>query len=117
MAKKAKAANEPSLRDKLSEDFLRAFQTDFEVHGTAVIEQLREKDPAKYAAIGAQLIAAAQQVTVDPYAGVESQEDLARALLRQIGLSDAAMTPSMLEQAETANDVFISRLQQIAQGN
>jgi hypothetical protein len=36
-------ASEPNLRDKLSESFLRAFESDFEIHGVNVIEQLRQK--------------------------------------------------------------------------
>jgi hypothetical protein len=35
-------ALQPNLRDKLSESFLRAFESDFEIYGVNVIEQLRK---------------------------------------------------------------------------
>jgi hypothetical protein len=42
---------EPSLRDKLSESYLRAFEADFAANGVAAIEKLRERNPAKYSEI------------------------------------------------------------------
>jgi hypothetical protein len=41
-AKKLKP-NEPSLRDKLSEAFIKAFESDFDAHGVEVITQLPSK--------------------------------------------------------------------------
>jgi hypothetical protein len=58
-ARKPKSA-EPSLRDKLSANFMRAFESDFETHGAEVIEQLRQKHPDRYAQIATQLIAAVE---------------------------------------------------------
>jgi hypothetical protein len=53
-------ASEPSLRDKLSQNFLSAFESDFKQNGVAAIESLRQKSPEKYAEIAARLIAATE---------------------------------------------------------
>jgi len=52
--------NEPSLRDKLSQNFLRAFEADFASYSAEVIEQLRESHPDRYAEVAVKLIASAQ---------------------------------------------------------
>jgi hypothetical protein len=117
MAKK-KAVNEPSLRDRLSESFLTAFEADFAVNGAAAIEQLRLKDPAKYAQIGASLIAAVKQTnSLQDFSQCESAEDIGRQLLRQVGIDGEAVTPHMLQSACDANDDFVAKLQTIAGGN
>jgi hypothetical protein len=58
-ARKAKAT-EPSLRERLSQSYLEAFEADFRAHGISVLEQLREKSPEKYAEIASRLIAASE---------------------------------------------------------
>src|SRR5262245_6204581 len=109
MKRKSKA-NEPSLRDRLSENFLRDFEADFAANGKAVIEQLREKYPDRYAAIATQLIASAE-----PPSGVfdkaQSMADIGRGLLAQVGLTDPSET--QIQMAIAANDRFVGELEQI----
>jgi hypothetical protein len=59
--RKTKAA-EPSLRDLLSQNFLKAFERDFaeKDQRVAAIKALGEKSPEKYAEIAARLIAATE---------------------------------------------------------
>src|SRR5262249_12400546 len=42
-------------KNKYSEDFIRAYAEDFELHGAQVIEQVRTEKPAEYLKIGAKL--------------------------------------------------------------
>jgi hypothetical protein len=112
-AKKSKS-DEPSLRDKLSEEVLRAFEADFSVNGVAVIEQLREKSPEKYAELGAKLIAAAQvQPTQDKYESCQSTDDVARKLLIEYGANEFAIDEEMIRDAIEANDKLAERLGEI----
>jgi hypothetical protein len=113
-----KTAKQPNLRDKLSQAFLSAFDNDFNEHGVSVIQQLRTKDPVRYAELAGRLITAAQDPT-DPndYSNCQSEEEIVRKLLLQIGMTEEQLTPDMLRQAETANSEFISRLLVIAEGN
>src|SRR5215468_4865008 len=105
-------ANEPSLRDKLSANFMKAFESDFETHGVEVIEQLRLKSPEKYAEIAAKLIAA-----VDPksegFEDCKDMESIGRRLLKQVGCDEYECTAEMIEQAIAAQDVLIAKLQAI----
>ena len=81
---------EPSLRGKLSENFLRAIQSDFEINGAAVIEQLRLKSPEKYVEIAARLIAATEpSVTKGP--DINSTWDIGRHLLMQVGSTNMTL--------------------------
>ena len=113
-----KTAKQPNLRDKLSQAFLSAFDADFHEHGVDVIQQLRTKDPVRYAELAGRLITAAQDPS-DPndYSNCQSEEEIVRKLLLQIGMTEDQLTPDMLRQAEEANAQFISRLLVIAEGN
>lgn len=114
MAKKNKS-DEPSLRDKLSEAFLKAFESDFATNGVNVIEQLRMKSPEKYAEIAAKLIAAAEQLpNPNDFANAKSLEDVGRGLLRAVGVNEFDATDEMIEQALKAHSTMIERLEEIA---
>lgn len=43
-------------RNKLQEDFLKALSADFEVHGVAAIQEMREKDTSGYVKVVASLL-------------------------------------------------------------
>jgi len=96
-AKKQKPA-EPSLRDKLSQNFLRAFETDFDTHGVEVIKQLRQKSPEKYAEIAAKLIAAIEP-RGEGFDSCRSKEELGRALLESVGANEYEITEDMIAEA------------------
>ena len=115
MKTKKTKPDEPSLRDKLSQDFLKAFQSDFEANGVNVIEQLRLKSPEKYAEIGAKLIAAAQQIpNPNDFSQSQSLEDVGRGLLKAVGVNEIDATDEMIEQALKAHSAMIERLEEIA---
>jgi hypothetical protein len=105
-------ANEPSLRDKLSQNFMKAFESDFETHGVKVIEQLRLKSPEKYAEIAAKLIAAIEP-KADGFEQCNDMESIGRRLLKQVGVDEHEATVEMVQEALSAQDVFIARLNQI----
>jgi len=111
MKRKTKSPSEPSLRDKLSANFMKAFQSDFEAHGVAAIEALRAESPSKYAEIASRLIA-----QTEPPAGIfdqaKSMEDIGRGLLVQVGLTDPS--DAQIEKAIQANDELVARLEAIA---
>src|SRR5262245_66453830 len=107
-------AGEPSLRDKLSADYLEAYQADFAVNGKSVIEELRTKSPEKYVEIAARLIAATEPRADDGYENCQSQEEIGRKVLENIGLRDT--DESSVEKAVKAHDVFIEQLRAIYYG-
>jgi hypothetical protein len=103
---------EPSLRDRLSVNFISAFEADFEAHGVSVIQQLRQKSPEKYAEIASRLIAATEPAG-DDFRQCRSMEEISIALLKKVGCNEFEITDDMLKQALEANDRFIDRLQAI----
>ena len=108
-------AQEPSLRDKLSANFLAAFEADFATNGAAVIEQLRQKSPEKYSEIAARLIATSEPKP-DGFNTCRTMDELARKLLQSVGVDNTdAITPSMIEATTEAHDAFVARLGEIAQ--
>jgi hypothetical protein len=112
--RKSKTA-EPSLRDKLSENFLRTFQADFSINGADVIVRLREKYPERYAELAAKLIAATEPPAGnDIWSECKSTEDIGRQLLLQVGAEEHAITPEMIEQALEADERLIETLTAIA---
>src|SRR5262249_25887855 len=111
-SRKPKAA-EPSLRDKLSEAFLKAFEGDFEVNGVEVIKQLRLKSPEKYAEIASRLIAATEPPKADDFASAKNPHELGFRLLKSVGAGDFDIDEHMIEAALAAQDIFIAALQDI----
>ena len=112
MKPKKPKTSEPSLRDKLSQNFLRAFESDFEANGVEAIEKLRKENPAKYAEIASRLIAAAEPKT-EGFKDCENMHEIGFRLLQKAGVSELDITETMIEDAIAANDVFIARLQEI----
>ena len=111
LAKKQKRA-EPSLRDKLSENFMRAFEADFADNGVDAIKALREKSPEKYSEIAARLIAAIESKP-DGFNQCNTMEEIGRKLLQSVGGHDVTLTDDMIAQAVAANDAFIAKLEAI----
>jgi hypothetical protein len=105
-------ASEPSLRDKLSKNFLEALEADFREYGKDVIEQMRTKDPTRYAELAGKMI-----MTTEPrepsLENARNMHDVAVALLKSVGFVDP--DDDAIEQAIKANDAFINRLQAIHQ--
>jgi len=112
MKPKKLKGNEPSLRDKLSQSFMKAFESDFETHGVEVIEQLRQKSPEKYAEIAAKLIAAIEP-KADGFDDCNDMESIGRKRLRQVGVPEYDATAEMVQEALAAQDIFIAKLQAI----
>src|SRR5262245_4386995 len=110
MMKPRKPKNEPSLRDKLSANFMVAFEADFAANGVNVIEQLRLRAPEKYAALAADLIRQAEPPR-GVFSEAKSTEDIGRGLLAQVGLTDP--TEQQIEMAIAANDRLVSELEAI----
>jgi hypothetical protein len=105
---------EPSLRDKLSADFLAAFEADFAVNGVAVIEALRLKSPEKYAELGARLIATVEPKP-DGFEQCNDMESIARKQLKSVGLeNEDAMTADMIRRTIEINDRFVDELAKVA---
>jgi hypothetical protein len=113
MKTKRPKANEPSLRDKLSQNFLKAFESDFEANGVEAIEKLRMENPAKYAESASRLIAATEP-KAEGFKACQDMHEIGFKLLQNAGVSEYDITEAMIEDAIAANDAFIARLQEIA---
>lgn len=113
MRRKAKT-NEPNLLGRLSANFLAALEADFAENGVAVISQLRQKSPEKYAEIASRLIAAAEPPTsLEDYSRCQSVEDVGRQLLMQMGADESLITPAMVARAVRANERLVGELSAI----
>src|ERR1700746_200863 len=106
-APKKPTAADASLRDKLSKNFLEAFESDFRANGVTVIQKLREESASKYAEIAAKLVTA-----IEPPKGEELKDmrSVAIRLLKDVGADEFEITEAMIEQAIKRNDEFIDQL-------
>src|SRR5262245_23631344 len=112
MKPKKSKATEPSLRDKLSANFMKAFEADFAANGVDVIEKLRERSPEKYAELAAKLIAQSEPPDPNDVNNAKTSEDLMRHALGKMGIANP--TEQQLEMAVAANSRFMSELEMIA---
>jgi hypothetical protein len=103
---------EPSLRDKLSENVLRAIEADFAENGVAAVELLRQKSPDRYCELAARLIAATEPKP-DGFEQCNSLQEIGVKLLKSVGLSEVEMNEDMIAQALEANNAFIAQLEAI----
>jgi hypothetical protein len=110
MKPRKRTSGEPSLRNKLSESYLRAFEADFAANGAVAIEKLRERNPAKYSEIASRLIAAVEP-PVNPMAEANSISEIAVLLLQNAGISDPSPDESF--QAIEAHDIFMATMERI----
>jgi tRNA G37 N-methylase TrmD len=108
---KPKAA-EPSLRDKLSKNFLEALEADFREYGKDVIEQMRTKDPTRYAELAGKMIMAVEP-REQSLENARNMHEVAIALLKSVGFADP--DDRSIEQAIQLNNKFIDDLQNIYQ--
>jgi hypothetical protein len=109
--RKSKSA-EPSTLDKLSQNFLEAYEADFEINGISTIQQLREKHPDRYVELAARLIATTKPKS-EGWDSTKSVQDIARKLLREVGCADDWMSDGVIEEVIEANDIFIAKLEAI----
>ena len=105
MKPKKPKPTEPSVRDKLSASFLKAFQADFESYGIEAIEKLRvEESPAKYAEIAARLITATEPKSEEP----KDVRSLAIRELKDVGAFE--VTEDMIEQTIKAGEEHLDKV-------
>ena len=62
-------------RNKLSEEFLRAFAQDFEQHGAAVIETVRQERPQDYLKVAASLMPKQMEIEMPRPRGLSEYSD------------------------------------------
>jgi hypothetical protein len=102
-------------RNKLSEDFLRAFAQDFERHGAAVIEKVREERPQDYLKVAASLLPKQMELEVNrsrplsEYSDAELMDILENGIegaIEQILVAreHAALTPVEREQLRLSDE-------------
>ena len=115
--RKASRASGNDPRQKLTGDFFTALQADWQMHGQEIIEALRTQSPVKYAEIVSRLAVPEAAPAPDDFSQCQTQLDIGKKLLVQIGVPEDTMTDSMIEQAAAANEAFVDRLEMIAGGN
>jgi hypothetical protein len=110
-------SSEPSLRDRLTSAFVEALEKDWTEHGPSVIAAVREQAPAKYAELIVRLVPIEPNlVAPGDFSQCDSEEDIAKRLLAQVGIEGDAVAPHMVQAAIAANTTFINELQRIAGG-
>jgi hypothetical protein len=102
-------ANEPSLRDRLSEKFDADLLADYELEGRKAIAEARAKAPEKYLDTVSRRIAAVEPKT-GGYEDCKTKEDLGRALLKSVGATDDEITEDMITEALKLNDECVDQL-------
>jgi hypothetical protein len=106
----SKAAQEPSARAKLSAAFLEALEADFREYGKSVIEEMRLKDPTRYAELAGKMI-----MTIEaPSKGFEecnTMQEIGLKLLENVGATE--ITDDMIAEALKANDILVAKLEAI----
>src|SRR5262245_47688602 len=110
--KPRKPKSEPSLRDRLGASFMAALEADFQKHGVAALEKMREASPERYCELATKAIASAEPLgTV--FSEAKSMRDIGIGLMKQVGVSEDNMSEAMIEAAIAANDEFVARLEAI----
>jgi len=111
--------SEPSLRDRLASQFIEALKKDWAEHGASVIEAVREKAPAKYADLIVRLAPVDPPITDSQgdFSAAQTQGEIARKLLKDIGVAEADITAAMEAAAVKAQLLFLATLERIAAGN
>ena len=87
--KTRKPKSGPSLRDKLSERFVLALESDFETHQDEVIKSLREKHIDRYADLIVRLIATREpESKPEGFAADKTMHEVGKRLLQSIGCEE-----------------------------
>ena len=115
MVRKANSrAAEPSLRDRLTTAFVEALEKDWTEHGAAVIAAVRESAPAKYAELIVRLVPVESSlIAPGDFSQCNSEEDIGRKLLEQVGMLNSDISEEDIEAAAQANTAFIDTLMRI----
>jgi hypothetical protein len=112
MKPRKQKSGEPSLRERLSQKFLEALEADFQLHGTTILERMRESHPERYAELAAKLIMTAEpKQEPQGLAAASSMHDVGQRLLQSIGCVEP--TEEQIQAAIVANDEFIAQLEAI----
>ena len=95
-------------RNKLSEDFLKALQADFEAHGVEAIEAVRTKRPQDYLKIIASLLPAKSELDVSIGPSPELKVALSEFAADYTAVRDAmqriGVSPVMIEAVTIEED-------------
>jgi hypothetical protein len=100
-----------ALLDRLSKP-LQDFVADFETHGKATLEKVRETNPEKYLELAtrlAQLVTALKPAS-DGFESCNSREEIARKLLQSVKVPDDEITDDMVAQAIALNEKYYDDL-------
>jgi hypothetical protein len=117
MAKKSKSDG-IDLRQKLSADFVAALQADWAEHGPEVIQRIRQDNPVKYGELIARLVPMdANLSSANDFLQAKSMQDIARGLLREVGMRENEITDEMVRAVIESHDQFVARLEAIAGGH
>ncbi|SRR5579871_4726635 len=82
----------PGSRNRHGETFISAFASDFEAHGTAIIEQVRIEQPAIYLKIASDLLPkeiGEKFAGYNPFAPCESLGEIMGVLLKEMTIDEA----------------------------
>jgi hypothetical protein len=116
MAKKTKL-DEIDIRRDLTTSFITRLRDKWLQVGDQVLDELAAKQPEKFALIVSQVVPREMLLTggKGDFSECQSQADIGRKLLEQIGLDSPRQ--DQIERAAEENVSFIARLESIASGH
>jgi hypothetical protein len=115
MPRKPSQQKQGTPRLRLSAAFLDSLEKDFEANKDEVIQALRRESPKAYAELLGRLVMTQDPPTENSFSKCNSTNDIAIRLLASVGLSDP--DEAAIQAAAEANDVFVKRLEAIAQAS
>jgi hypothetical protein len=112
MARKSKDSRSP--RNRLSQDLLRDLADDYAANGLVAIQEMRQKSPERYIETACKAIASADESEEDGFKQCKDMKEIGAKLLKTVGLDEPS--DEQVAAAVQANDDFVNRLEEIAQG-
>ena len=109
-SKMHRKAGQSNARIKLSADFINGLAEQYDLYGDEILDAVRKENPVKLAEIIARLIPQAP-VPTGLFDDANSHEEIARRMLRAIGLDDP--TDEQIAEAVAAHEKLVAQLEAI----
>ncbi len=107
MFKPGEGGRKKGSRNKLGEDFIQAIAEDFENHGAAVIERVRQERPTDYLKVVASLLPKDVNITTRSLDDLTDDQLMRKlAVLTEMARPLLARLPAVIDAAPVGADVW-----------